>query len=235
MTEPRRVRIAPSILSADFGCLGEQVREAEEAGADYIHVDVMDGHFVPNITIGPLVVRALRPITRLPLHTHLMIEQPERYIDAFVKAGSDMVTVHVETCPHLHRTIQQIREAGAQAAVTLNPATPLGALEEVLSLVDLVLVMTVNPGFGGQEMIPETLDKVRRLRCMGQERGLRYLIEVDGGVNAETVTDVVLAGADVLVMGAAVFGNPLGIGASIHEVRQVIQGVLSEDTRRGQP
>ncbi|MHB1295663.1 MAG: ribulose-phosphate 3-epimerase [Anaerolineae bacterium] len=231
MTEIRPIRIAPSILSADFSRLGEQVHEAEEAGADYIHVDVMDGHFVPNITIGPLVVRALRPVTRLPLDTHLMIEQPERYIDAFAKSGSDMITVHVETCPHLHRTIQQIREAGARASVTLNPATPLCAIEEVLSLVDLVLVMTVNPGFGGQEMIPETLDKVRRLRCIGQERGLPFLIEVDGGVNAHTVAQVVRAGADVLVMGAAVFGNGAGIGRAIREVRRIADGARNGETK----
>ncbi|NLG48599.1 MAG: ribulose-phosphate 3-epimerase, partial [Chloroflexi bacterium] len=160
MTEKRRVRISPSILSADFARLGEQVREAEAAGADSIHVDVMDGHFVPNITIGPLVVRALRPLTRLPLETHLMIEQPERYIEEFVRAGADMVTVHVETCPHLDRTLHQIREAGASPAVTLNPATPLVMLEEVLEQVDLILVMTVNPGFGGQEFIPSMYDKV---------------------------------------------------------------------------
>ena len=226
MTPPRpprrRVRFAPSILSADFARLGEHVREAEAAGADLLHVDVMDGHFVPNITIGPLVVRALRPVTGLPIHVHLMIEQPERYIDAFARAGADLITVHVETCPHLHRTLQQIREAGALPAVTLNPATPLVALEEVLGEVDTVLVMTVNPGFGGQELIPSTLDKVRRLREMLDARGLDVHIEVDGGVNADTICRVVEAGADVLVMGSAVFAAEDGVGAAIAALRALV-------------
>ena len=218
----RPVLLAPSILSADFSRLGEHVREAEAAGADLIHVDVMDGHFVPNITIGPLVVRALRPVTTLPLHVHLMIEQPERYIDAFAEAGASLITVHVETCPHLHRTLQQIREAGALPAVTLNPATPLVTLEEVLAEVDTVLVMTVNPGFGGQELIPATLDKVRRLRAMIDERGLECHIEVDGGVNAETICRVVEAGADVLVMGSAVFASPNGVAGALSELRALV-------------
>ena len=221
----RRIQIAPSILSADFARLGEQVHEAEEAGADLIHIDVMDGHFVPNITVGPLVVRALRPVTRLPLHVHLMIEEPERYIETFVRAGADLVTVHVETCPHLHRTLQQIREAGAKPAVTLNPATPLVALEEVLDQVELVLIMTVNPGFGGQRLIPSTLEKVRRLRELLDKRGLDCLIEVDGGVNMDTLEQVVRAGADVLVMGAAIFASGEGVQATLQRYRAALEKI----------
>lgn len=221
----RQIRIAPSILSADFNRLGEQVKEAELAGADCIHIDVMDGHFVPNITIGPLVVRALRPITQLPLEVHLMIEQPERYIEDFVSAGGDMIIVHTETCPHLDRTLQQIQEAGAQPAVTLNPATPLTALEEILHLVKMVLVMTVNPGFGGQKMIPYTLDKVRRLKNLLYSRGLDVPIEVDGGVNAGTLAEVVAAGADILVMGAAIFANEGSITDSMSAIRRQLAGL----------
>jgi ribulose-phosphate 3-epimerase len=218
----RRIQIAPSILSADFARLGEQLREVQQAGADAIHVDVMDGHFVPNITIGPLVVRAIRPVTSLPIQVHLMIEKPERYIDEFVQAGADLITVHVETCPHLHRTLQQIVEAGARPAVTLNPATPLHALDEVLDQVALVLVMTVNPGFGGQEMIPSTLRKVKQLRHRLDDAGLDVLIEVDGGVNMDTVHDVVAAGADVLVMGSAIFNGEGGPRAAIQSYRAVL-------------
>jgi ribulose-phosphate 3-epimerase len=219
MTASRRILIAPSILSADFARLGEQVRAAEAAGADLIHVDVMDGHFVPNISVGPLVVRALRPVTHLPLDVHLMIAQPERYIDEFARAGADIIKVHVETCPHLERTLQQIREAGARPGVTLNPATPLMLLEEVLDQVEVVLVMTVNPGFGGQKLIPATLDKVRRLRQTLDARGLACAIQVDGGVNAQTAASVVRAGADVLVVGAAVFANGEGIEAAMRALR----------------
>lgn len=220
--ERHTVRLAPSILSADFAHLGRDVQAVEAAGADYLHVDVMDGHFVPNISIGPLVVRALRPVTRLPLHVHLMITEPERYIDEFVAAGADLVTVHVETCPHLHRTLQQIREAGARPAVTLNPATPLSSLQEVLAEVDLILVMTVNPGFGGQQLIPAAVDKVRRLRAWLKERGLSPQIEVDGGVNADTLATLVAAGADVLVMGSAIFGAPDGPGAATARYRRLL-------------
>lgn len=218
---PRRpVRIAPSILSADFSRLGEQVSEAERAGADIIHVDVMDGRFVPNITVGPLVVRALRPVTRLPLHVHLMIVEPERHIDAFARAGANLITVHVETCPHLDRTLAQIREAGASPSVTLNPSTPLVMLEEVLDQVDLVLLMTVNPGFGGQEMIPSSPDRVRRLRRMLDERGLDACsIEVDGGINEETIPEIVSAGADVLVMGSAIFGAEGSVAEAMRRLR----------------
>ncbi len=218
----RRILIAPSILSADFARLGSQVTEAEAAGADLIHVDIMDGHFVPNITFGPLVVRALRPVTRLPLQVHLMIEQPERYIDDFVRAGADAVIVHVETCPHLNRTLEQIREAGAAPQVVLNPATPLMMIEEVLDQVDLVLVMTVNPGFGGQKLIPSALDKVRRLRRLLSERNKPCRIEVDGGINLATVAEVVAAGADVLVMGAAIFEGEGDIATRVHQVRMAL-------------
>ncbi|MBM3187657.1 MAG: ribulose-phosphate 3-epimerase [Chloroflexi bacterium] len=219
----REILIAPSILSADFGRLGEEVREAESAGADLIHVDVMDGRFVPNITVGPLVVRALRPVTRLPIEVHLMIEEPERYIGAFVEAGAALVTVHVETCPHLHRTLEQIRECGAAPAVTLNPATPLISLEPVLEQVEQVLIMTVDPGFGGQKMIPMALDKVRSLRRWIKERGLNCRIEVDGGVNLDTLAQVLDAGADILVMGAAIFAADGGIQEAMGALRAEIQ------------
>lgn len=201
-----RVRIAPSILSADFGRLHEEVKAIEAAGADYVHVDVMDGRFVPNITIGPLVVEAVRRATSLPLDVHLMIVEPERYIDDFVKAGASILTVHHETCPHLHRTLQHIRAAGAKPAVVLNPSTAISAIEEVLSEVSQVLVMSVNPGFGGQAFIPSTLDKVKRLRAMLDVRGLQAVdIEVDGGINPTTAKQAVAAGANVLVAGNAVF------------------------------
>ena len=188
------IKIAPSILSADFAQLGEQVKQAEAAGADYIHVDVMDGHFVPNITIGPLVVRALRPITDLPLDVHLMIEKPERYLADFAQAGANILTVHVETCPHLHRTIQQIKELGVKAGVTLNPATSLNTLEEVLPEVDLVLIMSVNPGFGGQSYIQSSTAKIARLRSMLDAIGSKAEIEVDGGVNPKTIRQITEAG-----------------------------------------
>ncbi len=201
----RRPLIAPSILSADFGRLAEEVAAAERAGADWIHVDVMDGRFVPNITIGPVVVEAVKRATKLPLDVHLMIVEPERYVADFVKAGADLVSVHVEASPHLHRTLQQIRQAGARAGVVLNPATPVSSVEEVLGDADLVLVMSVNPGLGGQSFIPGATDKVRRLRQAIDSRGLKTLIEVDGGINAETAKLVVGVGADVLVAGSAVF------------------------------
>jgi ribulose-phosphate 3-epimerase len=199
-------RIAPSILSSDFGRLAEDLRAVEAAGADLIHVDVMDGRFVPNITIGPLVVEAVKRATTLPLDVHLMIVEPEKYIADFAKAGAAIITVHQEACPHLHRTLQQIRAAGCKPSVVLNPSTPLCTIEEVLTEVDQVLLMSVNPGFGGQSFIPSTVDKVRRLRAMLDARGLsRVDIEVDGGVNAETAKQVVAAGATVLVAGNAVF------------------------------
>ncbi|MCI0574181.1 MAG: ribulose-phosphate 3-epimerase [Myxococcaceae bacterium] len=217
------VRVAPSILSADFGRLADEVAAVERAGADYVHVDVMDGCFVPNITLGPVVVEAVRRATRLPLDVHLMIVQPERYIDAFVKAGANIVTVHVETSPHLNRTLQQIRSAGATPSVVLNPATPLSAVEEVLSDVGQVLVMSVNPGFGGQSFIPATVDRVRRLRAMLAARGLEDTvdIEVDGGINAKTAAEVVAAGARVLVAGSSIFGTK-DYAAAIRSLRPAV-------------
>jgi ribulose-phosphate 3-epimerase len=199
------LKIAPSILSADFGRLAEEV--AAIASADYVHVDVMDGHFVPNLTIGPVVVEAVRRATRLPLDVHLMIEDAERWVGAYAHAGADLIGVHVEACPHLHRTLHQIRELGKRPCVVLNPATPLEAIEWVLGDVDQVLIMSVNPGFGGQQFIPSALDKIRLLRAMIRERGLAVDIEVDGGVKLDNVAAVVEAGADVIVSGSGIFGT----------------------------
>ncbi len=180
------IKIAPSILSADFSKLGEEIKDVEKGGADYIHVDVMDGHFVPNITIGPLIVEAIRPITSLPLDVHLMIENPDNYIPTFAQAGADIITVHVEACPHLHRTIQLIKSHGIKAGVVLNPHTPVSVIEHVLEDIDMVLLMTVNPGFGGQKFIHSVLPKIKQVADMVKERNLEVEIEVDGGVNAET-------------------------------------------------
>jgi len=204
----RPVRIAPSILSADFGRLGDEVRAAEAAGADYIHCDVMDGRFVPNITIGPLVVRAVRAATKLPLDVHLMIVEPERYVDEFAAAGADSITVHAEASPHLHRTIQQIRAHGKRAAVALNPHSSLDSLHLVLPDLSMVLLMTVNPGFGGQQFISAVVPKIRELRQEITRRGLDVDIEVDGGIAADTAAIVVDAGANVLVAGNSVFAAP---------------------------
>lgn len=202
------IKIAPSILSADFAKLAEEIREVEEGGADYIHVDVMDGHFVPNITIGPLVVGAIRPHTKLPLDVHLMIENPDQYIPEFAKQGADIIAVHQEVCPHLHRTIHLIKEHGVKAAVVLNPSTPISTLEHVLEDLDMVLLMTVNPGFGGQKFISNVLPKIKELRSKLDERGLSHVeIEVDGGVNAETAKLVIEAGANVLVAGNAIYNQ----------------------------
>jgi len=201
----RRVLIAPSILSADFGRLAEEVRAVEQAGADYVHVDVMDGRFVPNLTLGPVVVEAVHKATRLPLDVHLMIIEPERYIEAFAEAGASLISVHVEACPHLHRTLQQIRHAGAKPSAVLNPSTPLVMIEDVLGDLEMVLLMSVNPGFGGQSFILHTLDKVRRLRRMLDSAGLKVDIEVDGGVNDDNAHGLIEAGADVLVAGTAIF------------------------------
>ncbi len=213
--------IAPSILSADFTRLGEEIRAVEDAGADWIHIDVMDGHFVPNITMGPLVVEAVRRSTRLPLDVHLMIENADRYIPDFVKAGADLIAVQAEACVHLNRSIQLIRECGARPGVVLNPATPLEHLAWVLEDVDFIMLMSVNPGFGGQKFIPNTLARIRQLREMLNERGIAPLIEIDGGVNAATIADIAAAGVDVFVAGSAVFGSP-DYRATIAEFRRLI-------------
>ena len=215
-----KIKLAPSILSADFACLGEQIDKVARAGADYIHVDVMDGHFVPNITIGAVVVASIRPVTSLPLDVHLMIEHPERYISEFVQAGADIITVHVEASPHLHATIRLIKELGAKAGVSLNPATPIGAVEEFLPHVDLVLVMSVNPGFGGQSFIPETLPRIANMRKILDDRGLSAELEVDGGINADNAPDIVKAGATVLVAGNSVFKAKGGIRRAIRRLRE---------------
>ncbi|MBE4908772.1 ribulose-phosphate 3-epimerase [Bacillus luteolus] len=201
------VKIAPSILSADFAKLGQEIKDVERGGADYIHIDVMDGHFVPNITIGPLIVNAVRPITQLPLDVHLMIENPDQYIADFAKAGADHITVHVEACKHLHRTIQLIKDQGIKAGVVLNPATPVDTIKHVLPELDMVLLMTVNPGFGGQKFISSVLPKIKELSEMISTLGLPIEIEVDGGVNEETAKLCIEAGANVLVAGSAVFNQ----------------------------
>lgn len=199
--------IAPSILSADFSKLGEEIRAVQDAGADWIHVDVMDGHFVPNITMGPLVAAAVRRCTSLPVDVHLMIEKPDQYIADFAQAGADYISVQVETCVHLHRTVQRIKDFGVKAGAVLNPATPLSSLEWVLEDLDMVLIMSVNPGFGGQAFIPACLDKIRELKKIIAAKGINTLIQVDGGVNAETAPAVAGAGADILVAGSAVFNK----------------------------
>lgn len=198
-------KIAPSILSADFANLAKEIQTVEEGGADYIHVDVMDGHFVPNITIGPLIVEAIRPVTKLPLDVHLMIEQPDNYIESFCKAGADIITVHEEVCVHLHRTLHLIKEMGKKAGVVLNPGTPVEAIKEVLPYVDMVLLMTVNPGFGGQSFIPEVLSKITTLHDFRTQKGYAFEIEIDGGVNTQTAKSCTDRGADVLVAGSAIF------------------------------
>lgn len=201
------VKIAPSILSADFSKLGEEIKDVERGGADYIHVDVMDGHFVPNITIGPLIVDSIRPITKLPLDVHLMIENPDQYIEDFAKAGADYITVHVEACRHLHRTIHLIKSLGVKAGVVLNPATPVQMIESIIEDLDMVLLMSVNPGFGGQKFISSVLSKIKQVKGMSEQKGINLEIEVDGGVNEETAILCVEAGATVLVAGSAVFNQ----------------------------
>ena len=218
-----KFKIASSILSADFARLGEQVKEADAAGADYIHIDVMDGRFVPNITIGPLVIAAIRPYTHLPFDVHLMIESPEKYIGEFANAGADIITVHQETCTHLHRIVELIKGFNKKAGVAINPATPLGTLEEILPYLDLVLAMTVNPGFGGQSFIETMLEKVAKLRKIIDSRGLNIELEVDGGIHAETAPRVVAAGARVLVAGAAIFNKRESVSQSIDRLRASIK------------
>ena len=216
------IKLAPSILSADFARLGEQIAEVARAGADYIHVDVMDGHFVPNITIGASVVASIRPLTSLPLDVHLMIEHPERYISDFARAGADIITVHVEASPHLLGTIRLIKELGARAGVSLNPATPLSAVDEFIHHVDLVLIMSVNPGFGGQTFIPETLPRIANMRKIIDSRKPGIELEVDGGINADNAPDIVEAGADVLVAGNSIFGAEDGISQALQRLREAV-------------
>lgn len=216
-------KIAPSILSADFSKLGEEIKDVEQGGADYIHVDVMDGHFVPNITIGPLVVDAIKPITNLPLDVHLMIENPDLYIPSFAKSGASIITVHQEACVHLHRTIQLIKDQGVKAGVVINPATPVDVLYPILPDVDLVLIMTVNPGFGGQSFIKNTLSKIEQIAKWKAELHLDFEIEVDGGVNGETAKLCTDAGADVLVAGSAVF-NQKNRKEAIQNIIQATRG-----------
>lgn len=213
------MKIAPSILSADFARLSDEIGDIEEGGAEWVHVDVMDGHFVPNITIGPLIVDAARRSTNLPLDVHLMIKNPDHYVEAFVKAGADIVTVHQEACTHLHRTIQKIHELGAKAGVALNPGTSLEAIRDVLPYLDLLLVMSVNPGFGGQSYIEESTAKLGRARAMLDEVGSDAELEVDGGVGVSNVEEIVNAGASVVVAGSAVYGHPDGAAAGVRAIR----------------
>lgn len=221
MQKNRKIKIAPSILSADFARLGEQVQEVTKAGADYIHVDVMDGRFVPQITIGAPVVAALRPWTDLPLDVHLMIESPDQQINQFARAGASIITVHMETCLHIHRSIHLIKETGCKAGISINPATSINVLDEILPEVDLVLVMTVNPGFGGQTFIESTLNKIARLRTELDRRKIKAELEVDGGINTSTAPRVVKAGATVLVAGAAIFKSRDTVKQAIKKLRSV--------------
>jgi ribulose-phosphate 3-epimerase len=217
------VKIAASILASDFARLGEMVTLADHAGADYIHVDVMDGHFVPNLTLGPVVVQAIRPYSQRPFDVHLMIEDPGRYIEDFARAGANILTVQQEACPHLHRVVQQIKEQGLRAGVAINPATPIVMLEEILPFVDLVLIMTVNPGFGGQEFIPTMPDKIRAMRERIDRRGLNVELEVDGGIHTKTAPIVVGAGARVLVAGTAVFCDGVDVADGLHKLRASVE------------
>lgn len=216
------VKIAPSILSANFLKLGEEIKEAEASGADILHIDIMDGHFVPNITIGPFIVEAIRKITSMPLDVHLMIEEPDKYLGDFVKAGADYLTVHYEACVHLHRIVHLIKEHGVKAGVSLNPATPVRSLEHILPDMDMALLMSVNPGFGGQEFIPQAIDKIKILKKLVRERRLSTLIEVDGGVKLDNAADVISAGADILVVGSAFF-NSGDYGNVVKKFREIVR------------
>ena len=224
MTRP--VKIAPSILAADFARLGEEVRAAEDAGADLIHVDVMDGHFVPNISLGPVVVKSIRPVTRLPLYVHLMIEEPDRYLQAFAEAGADALTVHVEATPHFHRSLQRIRDLGLQAGITLNPGTPVSALRETVELVGHVLVMSVNPGFGGQSFIEASLRRIEETRRLLDSVGnIEADVAVDGGVEVDNAGRIVAAGANILVAGTAIFGAADSVASAVHRLRNAALAV----------
>jgi ribulose-phosphate 3-epimerase len=218
----RNIKIAPSILSADFSRLGEQVAEVEQAGADLLHVDVMDGHFVPNLTIGPAVVSSLKRVSALPLDVHLMVDNPDQVIPAFIDAGADLITVHVEVCYHLHRTIGAIKQQGLKAGAVLNPTTPLSTLEYILPDVDLILLMSVNPGFGGQVFIPQVLDKLTKLRRLVDQLGLNIELEIDGGVKLDNASRIAQAGADILVAGSAVFNTPQP-GETVKQMKAAVQ------------
>ncbi len=220
MMYDQTIKIAPSILAADFARLGEQVMEAQAAGADLIHIDVMDGRFVPNITMGPLVVEAVRRVAAIPLDVHLMIIEPERFIQSFAHSGADSITVHIEACAHLHRVLGQIKDVGCQAGVALNPHTPAAALAEILDMIDIINVMTVNPGFGGQDFIGGMASKIKTLREMADEQQQKIDIEVDGGINSATMATAISAGANVMIAGSCIFNHAGGIAAGIEELRQ---------------